>query len=72
MSTNQNKTLHQKLKELDIEIKGHYSDLYVEVTPETQKLVDEYEYKTNVTTFFSLVTEKKMFDIPFANDDWKK
>jgi hypothetical protein len=65
-------TIHQQFKELGIEISGHYSDLYVDVTPETKKIVEGYEYKCNVTTFKSQVSGKMMFDIPFANDDYWK
>lgn len=65
------KTIHQQLKELNVEISGHYSDLYVEVTPETQKIVDAYEYKMNVTQFINQISGRLTFDIPFANDDFK-
>jgi hypothetical protein len=65
------KTIHQKLKETGLEISGHYSDLYVEVNETTQKIVNEYEYNCNVKKFNSNINGKLMFDIPFANDDFK-
>jgi hypothetical protein len=63
-------TIHQKLKNLGIEIHGHYSDLYVEVTRETAKIVEEYRFKNNVSTFRSQIDGKLMFDIPLASDDF--
>jgi hypothetical protein len=65
-------TIHQKLKNLGIPLSGHYSDLYVEVTPDTQKIINDYEFKNNVTKFISEIDGKLMFDIPLANDDFFK
>ncbi len=65
-------TIHQELKNLGIPLSGHYSDLYVEVTPETQAIVDNYAFKNNVTKFRSQIDGKLMFDIPLANDDFLK
>jgi len=63
-------TIRDELKKLGVELSGHYSDLYVEVTPATQKIIDNYIYKSNVTKFRSQIDNKLMFDIPFANDDF--
>ena len=63
-------TIHQQLKATGAELGGHYSDLYCEVTPETAAIIENYEYKCNVTRFRHAVTGKNTFDIPFANDDF--
>lgn len=66
------KTIHQIFKDNNIETHSHCSDLYVYVTPETEKIINGYKYKSNVTKFISNVDGKLMFDIPFANDDYRK
>lgn len=66
------KTIHEKLKETGLEIGQHCGDLYIEVTPVTSKIIDDYEYKENVTCFFNQITKKLSYDIPFASDDYRK
>ena len=66
------KTIHQQLKEIDVEIFTHYSDLYVEVNEKTTKIIEGYEWKNNVTKFTSWKDGRLMFDIPLANDDYRK
>lgn len=52
------------LKDID---RGSYSsDLYLRVTPESRKLVDQYEYKSNVKTFTDQIDHDLWFDVPFA------
>lgn len=65
-------TIHQKLKALGVELAGHCSDLYCPVTLETSKIVENYEFKDSVTRFTSNIDGKLWFDIPLANDDFKK
>lgn len=49
------------------QIDHHDSDLYIMVTPESRKIVNEYEFKQNVTTFISAIAPHVLwFDIPFA------
>ena len=48
------------------EIDHHYSDLYLKVTPTSRKLVDEYEWRGNVTTFRDQIEGKLWYEIPFA------
>lgn len=49
------------------EIGHHESDLYIKVSPESRKLVDNYEFKSNVQTFVSAIAPHVLwFDIPFA------
>ena len=43
--------IYAEVKKLGVEIDHHESDLYIPVTPETTKLVEQYEFKCNVTTF---------------------
>ena len=44
------------------------SDLYIEVNEKTTLLVNDYEYKQNVTLFHDNVTGKKSYEIPFCYD----
>ena len=48
------------------EIDHHQSDLYLKVTPISQELVNNYEFKGNVKRFYSRVDNSSWFDIPFA------
>ena len=49
------------------QIDGHESDLYLMVTPESKKLVADYEYKFSVKTFVSAIAPHVLwYDIPFA------
>lgn len=41
-------------------------DLYLKVTPVSKELVDQYEFKCNVTTFTDQITHALWYDIPFA------
>ena len=45
---------------------NHATDLYIPVTPETTKLVAEYEHKVSVTTFVNQREGGMWYDIPFA------
>ena len=58
--------IYKEVLSLGIQHDNHESDLYLWVTPETTKLVDDYEFKGNVTTFTSETDGKRMFEIPFA------
>lgn len=49
------------------QIDHHESDLYIMVTPESKKLISDYEYKFNVETFVSAIAPHVLwYDIPFA------
>lgn len=63
-------TIHAELKKLSVELGGHHSDLYCPVTPETIEVIENYEYKCNVTRFVNQIDGKIWFDIPFTNDDY--
>jgi hypothetical protein len=58
--------IYQKMKALGCEIGHHESDLYVPVTPETTRIVEQYEFKGIVTTFAEQQTGKPWYSIPFA------
>ena len=48
------------------EIDHHQSDLYLKVTPISEELVKNFEFKNNVKRFYSRVDNSSWFDIPFA------
>lgn len=49
------------------QIDNHESDLYLMVTPESKKLISDYEFKFNVTTFISAIAPHVLwYDVPFA------
>jgi hypothetical protein len=58
--------LWNKLRELGVHVDNHESDLYVPCTQETEKLIEDYECKVNVSRFTSQVDGKRWFDVPFG------
>lgn len=60
------KNIYDLMVEAGVEIRNHYSDLYVPVTEETRKIVDSYNCKCSVKVFTSLIDGKRWFDIPLA------
>lgn len=69
------KTLYEKAVETmnPEDISNHESDLYLKVTPESETLVSDYEFKRNVKRFTSNIDHSVWFDIPFAFDPfWNK
>jgi hypothetical protein len=67
------KSIYEQAIELGLDIKHHETDLYLKDTPETRKLLKDYEFKVNVTSFVSQIDECFWFDIPFAYDPiWNK
>jgi hypothetical protein len=46
------------------------SDLYLKVTPTSKVLIEQYEFKGNVTTFKDNIDHELWYDIPFANMAW--
>lgn len=65
-------TIYQKAKAIlpGNHISNHESDLYLKVTSESQKLIDEYEHKEGVRQFTNQKDAKPWFDIPFAYDPY--
>lgn len=67
------KDIYEEVVRLGLEHGNHESDLLVKVTPESKKLVDAYEFKCNVTTFYNTDDCSRWYDIPFAYDPfWDK
>lgn len=63
-------TIYEQMKATGAYMSSHESDLYVEITEETSKIVENHEYKNNITTFHDEVTQKMCYDIPFAYTPW--
>ncbi len=65
------KELYAAVVAAGIPVDHHESDLYIPVTEETRKLVAEYQFPKNVTSFLSNIPEadgvrRMWYDIPFA------
>lgn len=62
------KSLYEKalsvLPEKDID--SYESTMYLRKTPESEKLVNEYEFKENVTKFRDNIDHEIWYDIPFS------
>jgi len=58
--------LWNKLRELGVHVDNHESDLYIPCTQETEKFIEDYEFKENVSRFTSQVDGKRWFDVPFC------
>lgn len=58
------------------EIDHHCSDLYLKVTEESDKLIENYEFRGLVTTFKSIRPDDKgslWYDIPFGYiPEWQR
>lgn len=63
-------SIYDQLKETGCEINNHESDLYVPVNDSTKALVEQYEHKSNVSSFISQIDGKLWYDVPFAFDPW--
>lgn len=48
------------------DIDHHGSDLYLRVTPESKKLVEEYDYRSTVGMFIDNIDHVPWYDVPFA------
>jgi hypothetical protein len=46
------------------------SDLFLKVTPVSTALIEQYDFKKNVTTFVDTINHELWYEIPFANTDW--
>jgi hypothetical protein len=67
-------TIYQKAVRLmqPEEIGSHESDLHLKVTEVSQRLVDDYKFKTIVERFISQIDGTAWFDIPFAFDPFRE
>lgn len=61
-----NDPIFNQVKRAGIPYANHASDLYIPVNSYTSKLVDQYEYRSNITTFKSQIDGLLWYDIPFA------
>lgn len=61
------------LKVTNSDERGHwYSDLYCKRKPETTRLLDKYQFRSQVSTFTDRITGKLWYCIPFAyNPYWE-
>jgi hypothetical protein len=67
------KSIYEQLKEANIPLDSHESDLYAKVTPESEKIISEYKFKDNVSRFKDNINHQMWFDIPFAfRPYWEK
>lgn len=62
--------IYKEVKRLGIETDNHCSDLYMPVNEISKKVIENYAYKSNVTTFISQLDGKPWYDIPFAYDPY--
>jgi hypothetical protein len=46
------------------------SDLFLKVTPISEALIEQYDFKQNVRRFIDNIDHELWYDIPFANTDW--
>ena len=60
--------IYEEMVKLGVELHHHESDLYVPVTPETTKLVEQYQqppFRGIVMRFTSQIDGKPWYDLPF-------
>jgi hypothetical protein len=67
-------SLYEEVKATGGYISNHESDLYIEVNPTNQAILDKYPpFKKTATTFLNQDTKQLCWDIPFAfNPFWEK
>lgn len=72
MKNTNKKSIYQQMVEVlpSEKISNHESDLYVEISAQSKEIVDNYEFKNNVTTFISQIKKTPWYCIPFAYDPW--
>lgn len=61
-------SIYEQLMLAGVDLDHHESDLYAEVTPESRRIVEAYQYRSNVTTYYT--NGEQWYDIPFAFDPW--
>ena len=63
-------SIYEQLKQANVKIDNHESDLYCPVNETTKAIIANYDHKSNVTTFKSNIDGKTWYDIPFAYAPW--
>ncbi len=65
-------SIYEEMKAAGIEIDHHESDFYAKVTPESERIVAGYRFRSQVNRFISNIDNELWFDIPFAfNPFWE-
>lgn len=64
------KSIYQKAVEAlpHQDIDHHESDLYLRKTSESERLIMEYKFRSNVTVFRDAIENALWYEIPFAYD----
>lgn len=66
-------SIYQDMVNAGVPVDSHESDLYALKNDASMAIVENYEFKSNVDVFRSLVDGKLWYDIPFAYDPfWEK
>lgn len=68
------KSIYQKAVETlpAQDIDHHESDLYLRKTSESEQLIAEYKFRSNVTVFRDAIGNALWYEVPFAYDPfWK-
>jgi len=60
------KDIYQELLDAGVKLDHHESDLYAEKTPVSERIVRDYQFKSNVKVFRDQIEHNLWYDIPFA------
>jgi hypothetical protein len=66
--TEREKLLSLGMKEDELD--NHCSDLYVLINPISEKWLETYEYRQNVTKFMSQIDNRLWYNVPFAYHEY--
>jgi len=58
--------IYEQLKNANIPLDNHESDLYALKTPESEAIIKNYTMRPFIKTFISQIDGKIWYDIPFA------
>ena len=68
-----NRSLYQQMLVAEVPVDSHESDLYVKVTPESTRIIEEADLQSAPTTFTSPMDGEPWYEIPFGYDPfWPK
>jgi hypothetical protein len=62
--------IYEQMVKSGVELDHHESDLYVKKTPESEKIVKGYKFRSNVKVFKNNIDGTMWYDIPFAYTPW--
>jgi len=63
---NDETNIHEQLTKAGVELDHHASDLYAKKTPVSERILRNYEFRSNVKTFRNQIDGSIWYDIPFA------